>query len=348
MMGIIVDRVFDTEEIVVKPVAPILRHVTMFSGNTILGDGSVIMILDPNGIAAASGGASHTESGTAAEAAVATAHQNERVTLLVFRAGDGTPKAVPLSLIARLEEVDGATIEASDGRPVVQYRGKLMPLITIEQSQVIKHEGRQPILVFTDGTRSMGLLVEEIVDIVEDRLTIEMSGKRAGYLGSAIVAGKSTDVVDTAHYLTQAYPDWFGNMDRSAGAKADAGKRLLLVDDSPFFRNLLAPLLSTAGYEVTTAESGDQALGMCESGRDFDVIVSDIEMPGMDGFEFCEKVRKNSRWQETPLVALTSRTGPDDLDRGRKVGFTDYIAKLDRDALLRTLSETTAVTRGAA
>jgi two-component system chemotaxis sensor kinase CheA len=346
--GIMVDRVFDTEEIVVKPVAPILRDVAMFSGNTILGDGSVIMILDPNGIAAASGGTSHTEGVAATEVVMATGHQNERVTLLVFRAGDGTPKAVPLSLIARLEEVDGATIEFGDGRPVVQYRGKLMPLITIEQSYEIKREGRQPILVFTDGTRSMGLLVDEIVDIVEDRLSIEMSGKRPGYMGSAIVAGKSTDIVDTAHYLTQAYPDWFGAMDRGSGAKADAGKRLLLVDDSPFFRNLLAPLLSTAGYEVTTAESGDQALGMCESGRDFDVIVSDIEMPGMDGFEFCEKVRQNSRWQETPLVALTSRTGPDDLDRGRKVGFTDYIAKLDRDALLRTLSETTAVTRGAA
>jgi len=136
-------------------------------------------------------------------------------------------------------------------------------------------------------------------------------------------------------------------MDRSRARSSDSGKRLLLVDDSPFFRNLLAPLLSTAGYEVTTAESADQALGLCESGRDFDVIVSDIEMPGMDGFEFAEKVRKNSRWQETPLVALTSRTSPGDLDRGRQVGFTDYIAKLDRDALLRTLSETTALRNAA-
>jgi two-component system, chemotaxis family, sensor kinase CheA len=346
--GIMVDRVFDTEEIVVKPVAPILRDVGMFSGNTILGDGSVIMILDPNGIAEASGGAANTDSAAAAEASVAVGQENQRVTMLVFRAGADTPKAVPLSLIARLEEVDGGTIEFGDGRPVVQYRGKLMPLITLDPSYSAKREGRQPILVFTDGTRTMGLLVDEIVDIVEDRLQIEMSGKRQGYLGSAIVAGKSTDIVDTAHFLTQAYPDWFGAMDRGNGAaKRDGGKRLLLVDDSPFFRNLLAPLLSTAGYEVTTAESGDQALGLCESGRDFDVIISDIEMPGMDGFEFAEKVRNNSRWQETPLVALTSRTSPGDLDRGRQVGFTDYIAKLDRDALLRTLSETTALRQAA-
>ncbi len=346
--GIMVDRVFDTEEIVVKPVAPILRDVGMFSGNTILGDGSVIMILDPNGIAAASGGSQHAEHAAAAEAAGPASQENERVTLLVFRVGGGTPKAVPLSLIARLEEVEGATIEFGDGRPVVQYRGKLMPLVPLDTSYETKRDGRQPVLVFTDGSRSMGLLVDEIVDIVEERLSIEMSAKRPGVIGSAIVSGKSTDIVDTGFYLTQAYPDWFGAMDRSAGARADGGKRLLLVDDSPFFRNLLAPLLSTAGYEVTTAESADQALGLCEAGRDFDVIVSDIEMPGMDGFQFAETVRKNSRWQETPLVALTSRTAPQDIDRGRQVGFTDYIAKLDREALLRTLSETTAMSRGAA
>ncbi len=347
--GIMVDRVFDTEEIVVKPVAPILRDVGMFAGNTILGDGSVIMILDPNGIAAASGGAANAESAHGAETASQAGLDGERVTLLVFRTGQSAPKAVPLALIARLEEVDGKSIEYGDGRPVVQYRGRLMPLVTMDKSYEAKREGRQPVLVFADGVRSMGLLVDEIVDIVEERLKIELAADRPGYVGSAIVAGKSTDIIDTGHYLTQAYPDWFGAMDRHGGngasPKGDPGKKLLLVDDSPFFRNLLAPLLSTAGYEVTTAESADQALGLCDAGKDFDVIVSDIEMPGMDGFAFCEAVRSNARWQETPLVALTSRTAPADIDRGRRVGFTDYIAKLDREALLRTLSETT---RGAA
>ena len=350
--GIMVDRVFDTEEIVVKPVAPILRDIGMFAGNTILGDGSVIMILDPNGIAAASGSAASHDAAAASEQGAQTGQGEERVTMLVFRIGDSAPKAVPLALIARLEEVDAKTIEYGDGRPVVQYRGSLMPLITIDTGYQVKREGRQPVLVFADGTRSMGLLVDEIVDIVEDHLKIQLAADRKGYVGSAIIAGKSTDIIDTGHYLTQAFPDWFGAMDRHGGngqkTARDAGKKLLLVDDSPFFRNLLAPLLSTAGYEVTTAESADQALGLCDAGRDFDVIVSDIEMPGMDGFAFAEAVRNNSRWQETPLVALTSRTAPADIDRGRRVGFTDYIVKLDRDALLRTLSETTAMLRGAA
>jgi two-component system chemotaxis sensor kinase CheA len=344
--GIVVDRVFDTEEIVVKPVAPILRDISMFAGNTILGDGSVIMILDPNGIASAIGDASLADQANEVEAAQA-ATKDDRVALLLFRAGGSTPKAVPLALVARLEEVDATTIEVSDGKPVLQYRGQLMPLVTIETSVQLKKEGRQPILVFADGERTMGLLVDEIVDIVEERMNVQLGTDRTGLLGGAIIAGKATEVVDAGHYLTMAFDNWFAkDRKRQEGAKADA-KRLLLVDDSPFFRNLLTPLLSVAGYDVTSVDGADKALALCEAGKDFDVIVSDIEMPGMSGFEFAEAVRKGGRWQDTPLVALSAHTSAKDLDRGRKAGFVDYIAKLDREALLNTLSQT-VVTKGAA
>ena len=348
--GIMVDRVFDTEEIVVKPVAPILRDVSMFSGNTILGDGSVIIILDPNGLATASG-----EAGLDERVAVdaATTHNSnlsqERVALLVFKASGDTPKAVPLALIARLEELDATSIEISNGKPVVQYRGSLMPLVKIDPAHEIKTSGRQPILVFSDSSHSMGLLVDEIVDIVEERLKVELAANRPGYVGSAIVSGKATDIIDTGHFLSLAFENWFNNGAEGAfGEEGTVAKRLLLVDDSPFFRNLLAPLLAVAGYEVTTAESADQALGMREAGRNFDVIVSDIEMPGMNGFEFAEAVRKESRWQDTPLVALSSHAAPRDLDRGRKAGFNDYVAKLDRGALLQSLSQSLSSINGAA
>ncbi|MBM3521642.1 MAG: response regulator, partial [Alphaproteobacteria bacterium] len=251
-------------------------------------------------------------------------------------------KAVPLALVARLEEVDAKAIEQSNGRPVVQYRGKLMPLIPVDAMQQIRSEGRQPILVFADGIRSMGLLVDEIVDIVEEQLRIELRGERAGLMGSAIISGKATEIIDTQHFLTMAYQDWFGTAGGKELSAAEEPKRILLVDDSPFFRNLLSPLLMVAGYEVTTAESADQALAMCEAGRDFDVILSDIEMPGMNGFEFATAVRQNGRWQSTPMLALTSHTAPKDLERGRQAGFADYIAKSDRDGLLGSLSQTIA------
>ncbi|MFN7191012.1 MAG: chemotaxis protein CheW, partial [Rhodospirillales bacterium] len=346
--GIMVDRVFDTEEIVVKPVAPILRDISMFSGNTILGDGSVIMILDPNGIAAASGeAASMGENGAAAAADDdKSSSEAERIALLVFRAGGQAPTAVPRSHSARLEAADAATIEFSDGKPVLQYRGKLMPLVTIDPSYPVRTEGRQPILVFADRNRNMGLLVDEIVDIVEERLQVEMNNVRPGMVGSAIISGKATDVIDTAHYLSLAFGDWFGKADSPFGQTQL--RRLLLVDDSPFFRNLLQPILSVAGFEVTTAETATGALAMCEAGREFDVIVSDIEMPGMSGFEFAEALRRTERFRETPILALSSHTHPRDIERARDVGFTDFIPKLDREGLLASLNELGAAARVAA
>ncbi len=345
--GIIVDRVFDTEEIVVKPVAPMLRDIQLFSGNTILGDGSVIMILDPNGIAAGNGEMSLSESALEEQKSVQSADAQERVAMLIFRAAGESPKAVPLALIARLEEFEIETIEHANTRAMVQYRGQLMPLVFFDESQSLRESGRQPVLVFTDNDRAMGLVVDEIVDIIEIELAINISSERVGTVGSAIIANKATDVIDAGYYLTKAFPDWFKNHGNEAfGDSSD--RRVLLVDDSAFFRNMITPLLQVAGYDVTTADSATQALEMCEAGATFDIIISDIEMPGMSGFEFAEKIRSEGAWKEVPVVALSSHTAPKDLDRGREVGFTDYVGKFDRDALLQSISETLALGRGAA
>jgi two-component system, chemotaxis family, sensor kinase CheA len=339
--GIVVDRVFDTEEIVVKPVTPLLREIAMFSGNTILGDGSVIMILDPNGIAASTSDTKVGERSESEQEQVHAVASTDTTTMLVFRAGSDEPKAVPLSLVARLEEIEVDTVEYTNGQSLVQYRGKLMPLVKMDDQCNFRESGRQPILVFADGDHSMGLVVDEIVDIVESHLDIELSASQDGYLGSAVIEGKATNVVDVGHYLSDAFSDWFGDADAAAFG-ADEGRRLLLVDDSPFFRNMLTPLLEVAGYDVTVASNGDEALALREDGKAFDCIVSDIEMPGMNGFELAEQVKSDSRWQETPIVALSSHANPRDLQRGRDVGFSDYVGKFDRDALLTTLSQTLA------
>jgi len=338
--GIVVDKVFDTEEIVVKPVAPILRDINVFSGNTILGDGSVIMILDPNGIAQAAGELAVPESDTQDREASQETWDDEQVALLVFKAGGPEPKAVPLALIARLEEIDVDTIESSEGESVVQYRGNLMPLVKLNGDYEAKTEGRQPVLVFSDHERTMGLIVDEIVDIVEEKLNIELASTAPGLIGTAVVAGRATEVVDASHYLDKAFGDWFKTNSTGAYGTKDSRQSVLLVDDSSFFRNLLSPVLSTAGYEVTTAEDAETALRMREAGRGFDVIVSDIEMPGMSGFDFAEEVRSDSRWKETPLVALSSHHTTEDVERGRTVGFSAHVAKLDRSALLQSITQT--------
>lgn len=338
VFGIVVDRVFDTEEIVVKPVAPILRHITMFSGNTILGDGSVIMILDPNGVAR---GAGITAEGRAEDQqtvnVTAGIRSDASTSLLLFRAGDQTPKAVPLGLVARLEDIPVERIEMSGGTPVVQYRGQLMPMVPIAGHWEAPESGRQAVLVFTEGQRSMGLMVDEILDVVEEPLVIQPGSDRLGYLGSAVISERVTDVIDTVYWLSHAGGDWFRG-DRKASSSSEK-PRLLLIDDSPFFRHLVVPALSAAGFDVTAVESPAEALRLRDAGVGFEALISDIEMPEMDGLSFARNVRASGAWARLPLVALSSRAEPDDVARGREAGFTDYVAKYDRDALLSSLRE---------
>lgn len=334
--GIVVDEVFDTEEIVVKPVCSILRNISMFSGNTILGDGSVIMIVDPNGIAATIRDVELDHEVAEEIDDERSRGEDERQSLLVFRSGGQEPKAVPLSLVTRLEEIETDKIERSNGMLVVQYRGRLMPLVHAAAGGALSQKERQAVLVFTDRDRAAGLIVDDIVDIVEDRLNIELPSASAGQIGSAVIRGKATEIVDVGYFLTQAYEDWFDDTRIQRGA---GPKRVLFVDDSPFFRNMVAPLLTVAGYEVTAVESADIALRMKDEGRDFDLIISDIEMPGMDGLDFARALRADPAWSGVPLVALSSRREPEDIERGRQAGFTDYVAKFDRDVLIETISE---------
>jgi two-component system chemotaxis sensor kinase CheA len=336
--GIVVDGVFHTEEIVVKPMSTKLRHIGMFSGNTILGDGAVIMIIDPNGIAQALGTAGGTQSEIAGDNAANRVTSGEQLTsLLVFRAGTAEPKAVPLALVTRLEEIAADKIELSNGRYMVQYREQLMPLVLMEGVNV-HTTGTQPILVFADDERAMGLVVDEIIDIVEERLHIEVASSRDGVLGSAVIKGLATEVVDVGHFLPMAFSDWFKRKEMRVSATAQS---VLLVDDSAFFRNMLAPVLKAAGYKVRVASDAQEGLSVLRSGQEFDVILTDIEMPDMNGFEFAETIRADTKLASMPIIALSAQISPAAIERGRQAGFHDYVAKFDRPGLIAALKEQT-------
>jgi len=337
--GIVVDGVFHTEEIVVKPMSTKLRHIDMFSGNTILGDGAVIMIIDPNGIAKALGASGSAAHDMAEDHAAAHASSGEQMTsLLVFRAGTTQPKAVPLALVTRLEELPADKIERSNGRYMVQYRDQLMPLVQMEGVEV-RSTGSQPILVFVDDKRAMGLVVDEIVDIVEERLNIEVAGSQAGILGSAVIKGQATEVIDVGHFLPMAFADWFTRKEMKPSALAQS---VLLVDDSAFFRNMLAPVLKAAGYRVRVAGGAQEGLAALRSGQSFDVVLTDIEMPDMNGFEFAEVIRADQHLHQVPIIGLSSLVSPAAIERGRQAGFHDYVAKFDRPGLIAALKEQTA------
>ncbi|MBB4017312.1 two-component system chemotaxis sensor kinase CheA [Chelatococcus caeni] len=335
--GLLVDAVFHTEEIVVKPMSRKLRHLQVFSGNTILGDGAVVLIIDPNGVSRILG-AQGVDAAAFADALAEMEEEREEeieaTALLVFRAGGPGQKAVQLSLVTRLEEIDATRIEWIGDRPFVQYRGRLMPLVTAHERLVIRKEGMQPILVFSDAERAMGLIVDEIVDIVDERLTIDPVPQRPDLVGSAVVRGQATELINVAYFLPLAHEDWL----RRAAVPNAPVRTVLLVDDSDFFRGMLAPVLRAAGYRLALAGSVDEALDVLASQRIIDVVVSDIEMPGKTGFDLIESMRIDQRTRHLPVIALSSYISPAIVERARRYSGVEFVAKFDRGGLLAALA----------
>jgi two-component system chemotaxis sensor kinase CheA len=349
--GIVVDRVFDTEEIVVKPVSPILRHITLFSGNTILGDGTVIMILDPNGIGRVTGIAVDRRASDRDPPSTAIGPADgagsQPTAMLLFRAGTGAPKAVPLALVARLENLAHDRIEYSSDQPVTQYRGHLMPLVPLSGT-MDTGSLHHAVLVFADAEtsggseRSVGLIVDEILDVVDATFSIGLASDNPGYLGTAVISGRATDVLDASYWLTRVAKDWF-----TASPAGAVKPHILVVEDSNFFRQLVVPSLTAVGYAVTGVSNAAEALRLREAGVLFDAIVSDVEMPQIDGLELVRRIRAEGPWRNLPVIALTSHSSSEQIAAGRQGGFTDYVTKFERDALLTSLRQCLAVSLAA-
>ncbi|MGE0847853.1 MAG: response regulator, partial [Flavobacteriaceae bacterium] len=148
--------------------------------------------------------------------------------------------------------------------------------------------------------------------------------------------GAASDIIDVAHFLPLGFEDWFH---RREMAQMALTRSVLFVDDSAFFRNMLTPVLKSAGYDVTTCDDAAQALKLLSGERRFDFVVTDIEMPEMNGFEFCEAIRSSAAIRDLPVIALSSHTSPAAIERGRQAGFHDFVAKFDRPGLIATLKE---------
>lgn len=362
--GLTVDAILDTHEIVVKPVGRMIKNVREYAGTTILGDGRVIMILDVPGIAQTSGVLSRGQD-QASELAEAHNEATDSVgtELLLFDAGVEAPRAVPLSQVSRLEEIRVSDIEWADRRWVVQYRGRLLPLVPAGEEVDMRAGDVRPVVVFSDGETTLGLAVEAIKDIVQEEVEIESHSDTPGLVGSAVISGRTTELVDIDYYLARARAGQWdvpraeavlsnGSLEAhrrmveqaAEGAWEGEGDRprLLVVDDSPFFLSLLVPVLKAGGFEVTVSNDGRAALARMEAGERYDLVVSDIDMPNMDGFELARRIRKGSEWAETPLIALTSRSADEDRAYGAEVGFDRYLMKFDQAEILSVVREVLA------
>lgn len=356
LFGIIVDEINDSADIVVKSLSSFLKELKVFSGATIMGDGNVALTIDVLGIAEKAK-ISIGSSGERPPAIVKTNnqrhYQSEICEYLLINVGVQSHYAIPLSIVNRLEEFENSRFEYSGEQKVIRYRETLLPVLSLPnflkftlQNEKNLEKERTPIVVIKRGDFLYGIEVVEIHDIVEVASQIDQSVKdRAGILGTISTSEKIIVIVDIFEMI-DALKTHLSLNNNSVSTSTEVSittqrnkYRILLVEDSSFFRNYVCTVLKDAGFSVESACDGENALEVLAHfpNNYFSLILSDIEMPLMNGYELARKVRGLKHYSDVPMIAITTKFSQKDVEEGLSAGFTKYLEKLNAEKLLLEL-----------
>jgi len=340
--GLVVDELHDSEEIVVKPLGRQLKRCKGYAGATILGDGRVALILDVGNLAQMAELTSVSATERAGQVAKeADEAMKDRQSLLLFRNAEDEQFAVPLELVERIEKIKKAEIEVVGGKKVIQYRGGSLPLFSIGEVAKVKPLAESEtalVIVFLISGREVGLLATPPVDSVEVGLELDDTTLRqAGIMGSAIIGGYTTLMVNIFGIVEALNPEWFSGQEK--GRKIDEKRAgILFAEDSEFFRNEVKGCLDIAGFNVIQAEDGLEAWKLLEKHVDeIALVLTDLEMPKLDGYALTEKIKQDKRFSHLPVIALTSLAGEENMKKGKAAGIDEYQIKLDRERLMESI-----------
>ena len=343
--GLVVDELHDSEEIVVKPLGRDLKKCKGYAGATIMGDGRVALILDVANLAQMAGLTSIEGSSRAAEVAQenlrAIREQKDRQSLLVFRSAENEQFAAPLNMVERIEKIKSTDIETVGGKRIIRYRGGSLPLFSVDEVAMVQPLADVEdllVIVFILNGKEIGLLAIGPVDAIE--LSLDVDGqtlKQAGIMGSAIINDHTTLMIDVYEIVQTLNPDWFEALETATNDQGEAAK-ILFAEDSNFFRNQVKSYMEDEGYTVIEAEDGAIAWDLLQEHADeISLVVTDIEMPNMNGFELTRMIKESNAYSHLPVIALTTLAGEEDIEKGRQVGINDYQIKLDREKLVRSI-----------
>lgn len=344
--GLIVDRLQDSEEIVIKPLGKHLQSCKGYAGATIMGDGRIALILDVTNLAIMADLTSMDGSDRASEVAQAAEElvksQKDKQALLTFRSSETEQFAVPLNQVERIEKIKRSDIEELGGKRVMQYRGGSISLIAVDDVAMVQpladHDDLL-VIVFNIANQIVGLLAIGPIDALEISVSIDdVTLKQPGVMGSTILEGITTMLIDIYEIVGILYPEWFENQEVFEVEEEGDIPTILIAEDSNFFRNQVRNYMTESGYEVIEGEDGAIAWELLqEHGDKITVVVTDIEMPNMDGFELTETIRKDPRFSKIPIIALTTLAGEEDIAKGKAVGVDEYHIKLDKEKLMASV-----------
>lgn len=342
--GLIVDRLQDSEEIVIKPLGRHLQQCKGYAGATIMGDGRIALILDVSNLARMAHLTSIDGTDRANEVALAAAElirtQKDKQALLIFRSSEHEQFAVPLNQVERIEKIKSSEIEDMGGKRVMQYRGGSLALIRVDDISSVQPLAEQDdllVIVFNICAKPIGLLAIGPIDAIE--ITSEIDGitlKQPGIMGSLIIDGHTTMLVDVFEIVQTLFPDWFAEKPIFDAPKTDGVvPTILIAEDSNFFRNQVKGYMTESGYNVLEGADGAIAWDILQKHADeISMIVTDIEMPNMNGFELTETIRKDPKYNKIPIIALTTLAADEDIAKGKAVGIDEYHIKLDKEKLM--------------
>lgn len=321
---IIVDGVADIQEIVVKPLSASLAHLKVFSGHTILGDGSVVLILDPSGLASNLGIEKSTE-----KKRTETRDQNalERRRLVMFKAGTGASKVLPLSLVSRIEMVETNRIESSDGRLMVLLQGRLMPIVPISHEMDMSRPA-YPVLVVATDNRAIGLMADEIVDILEEKLEIQLASTNSALVGSAEIRGEAVELIDVSHFIRLA------DADKSLATP----QRVLFAADDQLVRDMLCPALAAAGYNLVASSIPADTGELLSLMASYDAVILDADAPSLSSPAVLRALKDRKDATRIPAVGISKSPTPRATRIATESGMTALISKHDRHTLMETLA----------
>jgi two-component system chemotaxis sensor kinase CheA len=196
------------------------------------------------------------------------------------------------------------------------------------------------VIAFRAAGREIGLIVAELDDIRQLALDIDSKTFREpGISGSFVLNETTMRLVDTVELAHIEHPEWFEKAVAPTVEDDDSVPTLLIVEDSSFFRNQLTKFFEEKGFEVIGCEDGQLAWDLL-TGEEHEVrlVITDIEMPNMNGFELCRKIKQDERLGHLPVIALTSLTSEADVKHGHDVGMDDYQIKLDREQIMAVVN----------